>query len=139
MRLWHYALIPYLPRKQLLSQWRECCAIAKSIKEKGTPNHILVNKITEYWDSEFNAYADLVALEMEQRGYKVDERKFYQHRHDNNTKFEGIIFDHWHNDRYLRQCMSNLSEKYDCGGITATEWVELLNGYKRISGRTYQP
>lgn len=25
MRLWHKDLIPYLPRQQLLGQWRECC------------------------------------------------------------------------------------------------------------------
>jgi uncharacterized protein (TIGR02328 family) len=27
MRLWHYKLIPYLPRQQLLGQHRECCAL----------------------------------------------------------------------------------------------------------------
>ena len=27
MRLWHQALIPYLPRQQLLGQHRECCAL----------------------------------------------------------------------------------------------------------------
>ena len=35
MRLWHKDLIDSLPRKQLLGQWRECCAIIKNIKEKG--------------------------------------------------------------------------------------------------------
>ena len=45
MRLWHKDLIPALPRKQLLAQWRECCAIASNIAKKGTPNHILVNKV----------------------------------------------------------------------------------------------
>ena len=45
MRLWHKDLIPYLPRQQLLGQWRECCCIAKSIHDKGSPNHLLVNKI----------------------------------------------------------------------------------------------
>lgn len=28
MRLWHKDLIPALPRKQLLGQWRELCAIS---------------------------------------------------------------------------------------------------------------
>jgi len=50
LRLWSYQLLPYLPRQQLLSQWRECCCIAKSITEKGTPNHILVNKIKAHKD-----------------------------------------------------------------------------------------
>ena len=27
MRLWHQALIPHLPRQQLLGQHRECCAL----------------------------------------------------------------------------------------------------------------
>ena len=48
MRLWHKDLIPVLPRQQLLSQWRECCCIARNIVENGTPNHILVNKILDY-------------------------------------------------------------------------------------------
>ena len=29
MRLWHKDLLPFLPRQQLLSQLRECVAIAK--------------------------------------------------------------------------------------------------------------
>lgn len=48
MRLWHYKLISYLPRQQLIAQWRECCAIANNLASKGTLNHLLVNKITEY-------------------------------------------------------------------------------------------
>lgn len=43
MRLWHKELIPYLPRQQLIAQWRECCAIASNLASKGTPNHLLVN------------------------------------------------------------------------------------------------
>ena len=48
MRLWCKDLIPYLPKLQLLSQWRECCAICSNIANKGTSNHILVNKIMNY-------------------------------------------------------------------------------------------
>ena len=35
MRLWHYKLIPVLPRAQLVSQLRENVAIAKALYEKG--------------------------------------------------------------------------------------------------------
>ena len=56
MRLWHKDLIPYLPRQQLLGQWRECCAIARNIKEKGTPNHVLVNKVLDYPVRHFWSY-----------------------------------------------------------------------------------
>ena len=54
MRLWHKDLIDVLPNGQLLGQWRECCAIARNIKAKGTPNHLLVNKIMDYPDIDFN-------------------------------------------------------------------------------------
>lgn len=138
MRLWHYALVKSLPRQQLLSQWRECVCIAKSIHDKGTPNHILVNKIMDYPISEFNDYCNIVLAEMVGRGYKV--------RHDSIKKLEdytGFVvegdkeynhpFLYWHTLRYLNQCLSNLEEKYDCGGITEDEWNELCVGYYMIA------
>ena len=70
MRLWHKDLIDSLPRKQLLGQWRECCAIIKNIKEKGTPNHLLVNKIMDYDLKHFYTYGLYVFIETEHRDYK---------------------------------------------------------------------
>ena len=48
VRLWHKDLIQYLPRQQLLGQWREVCAIARNIAVNGTTNHVLVNKVLDY-------------------------------------------------------------------------------------------
>ena len=39
------------------------------------------------------------------------------------------IFNDWHNDRYLVQCLYNLQEKYDCGGISNEEWLVIANGF----------
>ena len=126
MRLWHKDLISYLPRQQLLGQWRECCLIAKNIKEKGTPNHILVNKIMDYSPQHFHDYTLLVYEEMKNRGYKCDWNKFSKwnignYQEDFYLPFEDIFF-YWHTHRYLKQCLYNLEEKYDCGGISDTEW-----------------
>ena len=127
MRLWHKDLISVLPRQQLLAQWRECCLIAKNIVEKGSPNHILVNKIMEYPMAHFYNYTEEVYLEMNERGYNVDFSKF-------NKYFECVpygcnswddMFKDWHNDRYFIQCYYNLQEKYDCGGITDEEWSKI--------------
>lgn len=63
MRLWHKDLIQILPKNQLLSQWRECCCIARNIAVNGTPNHILVNKIMDYGIAHFYSYTKLVYLE----------------------------------------------------------------------------
>ena len=126
MRLWHKDLIPVLPRQQLIGQWRECCLIAKQISEKGTPNHILVNKIMDYPIEHFWWYGNRIACEMECRGYKVDFAKFAKWL----TNPEDIVtrndlFKNWHNYRYLIQNFYNLEEKFDCGGISNDEWEEI--------------
>lgn len=71
MRLWHKDLIDVLPRQQLLSQWRECCCIAKNIADNGTPNHILVNKILEYSHCDFINYCCKIIKEMNNRKYLI--------------------------------------------------------------------
>ncbi len=131
MRLWHKDLIPYLPRQQLLAQWRELCAIAGSIAKKGTPNHLLVNKVLKYDIRCFINYSGIVIGEIKSRGYKINKNsyeRFLQNikaRMYNWTSPFDIgkeLYHGWHNDRYLRQCLFNLQEKYDCGGIPEEEW-----------------
>lgn len=137
MRLWHKDLIPYLPKLQLLSQWRECCAICSNWANKSTPNHILVNKVMNYPIHDFYYYSNLIVSEMLNRGYKVSN-KSYKNFHNNYIQIKGInennnksMFEGWHNERYLKQCLFNLQEKFDCGGIPKDEWkvIEDKFGY----------
>ena len=126
MRLWHKDLISVLPRQQLLSQWRECCCIARNISINGTPNHILVNKILDYPIIEFIIYTSKVHEEMTVRGYKCDWSKFMQWLNPSILEIPlEYIFKGWHNNRYLKQCLYNLQEKYDCGGISDKEWYRI--------------
>lgn len=124
MRIWHKDLIRVLPRKQLIGQWRECCLIAKNIAEKGTPNHLLVNRIMEYPLSHFYSYGMFVFSELEKRNYKVNISNFTKWFKPNMSEMFDIsyIFEDWHDIRYLAQCYYNLQEKYDCGGISDEEW-----------------
>ena len=129
MRLWHKDLIPYLPRQQLLGQWRECCLIAKNIAEKGTPNHVLVNKVMEYPKDHFYTYCKLITCEMTRRGYIMTvaaQRKIWRELWHYIP--DGDVFPGWHDDRYLAQCLANLQEKYDCGAVPEEDW-------KRITAR----
>lgn len=151
MRLWHYDLLDVLPRQQLCSQLRECVAIAKDIYEKGQPNHILVNKVKDYSLDHFKVYCSLVIDEMGKRGYKVskktkDKLNDYIKYYDLfvykkicgdvnvliNNEYEPL-FDtwenSWHDDRYLVQCLYNLEEKYDCGGMYQEDWDKIYNKY----------
>ena len=134
MRLWHKDLISVLPRQQLLSQWRECCCIARNIAVNGTPNHLLINKVLEYPKWHFMEYSLIVCMEMERRGYKVNRKNFFKWFdliEEKSIKYEikrERLFIGWHNERYFLQCYYNLQEKYDCGGITEEEW-KLIQWY----------
>ena len=143
MRIWHYKLIPVLPRQQLLGQWRECCAISKMILQEKECKHLLVSKVTEYPAWMWMFYQHLIEKEFEKRGYDIHKATLWSIC-DNTMKAEeeGYFADDdsfdfmmykddpfpgWHNDRYLRQCYFNLQEKYDCGGITDEEWSKIEN------------
>lgn len=132
MRLWHKDLITALPREQLVTQWRELSAIAGNLNTKGTPNHILVNKVCDYPRVHFISYAFWVRQEMTRRGYRTMDSvwdKIYCTREADYGEIEILpikdLFPGWHNDRYLEQCYFNLEEKYDCGGV-AQEWFEKI-------------
>ena len=131
MRLWHKDLIIALPQQQLLGQWRECCLIAKLIHDNGTPNHILVNKVLDYPMSHFCYYGRLVMIELVRRHYQVNSDKFDQwlRNSDGTVPYPyptyDELFENWHNERYLVQCIFNLQEKYDCGGISDEEWQRI--------------
>lgn len=121
MRLWHKDLIPYLPRQQLLGQWRELNSIYK-LQNK----HILINFVYEKNKLDLYAFSLLVLSEMKKRNYKVNSENFEKYfKKENNTKYtiiyENIYFEKM-NERYLLQCLYNLQEKYDCGGISKEEW-----------------
>lgn len=138
MRLWHKDLICVLPRQQLLGQWRELCAIMRSIEEKGTPNHMLVNQIMDYEPEHLHSYAALVIDEISRRGYRCNSAKFTSpYRRvcgspSHNVKVKDL-FDIWMSDRYLNQCYYNLQEKFDCGGISCEEWQRIETSYRKLT------
>lgn len=128
MRLWSKQIISVLPREQLVAQWRECSAIAGNIKLKGTPNHILVNKIMDYPLDHFISYAYYVRQEMINRGYKTMDsvwNKIVGLKPDWKLIFITNIYPYWMNITYLRICYWNLYEKYLCGGMSKEDWIKI--------------
>lgn len=105
MRLWHYKLIPYLPKSQIIAQWRELNSIFKK-----QDNHILINYIYDYPKSTLKTYSDLVLEEINKRGYKINKWDNYNDYFDN-IHTDGKYFKE-HNDEYLLICYYNLKEKY---------------------------
>ena len=149
MRLWHRDLIKYLPKQQLLGQWRELCLIAGLLANDHTPNHILVNPILDYPPEHFEAFCNLVIEEMNNHNLDINDtvlRKLqdnvrawrlylnedlpfdYVDRDWSMDLGEPIYFD-WHTNRYLKQCYYNLEEKYDRGGIPEDEWMRIFANF----------
>ena len=88
----------------------------------------------DYHLSHFEAYARLVHDEMEKRVYRVDWRRFeanfpfapYGFFSDWEKVPYDDLFSEWHGPRYLCQCLMNLQEKHDCGGIPDDEWDRIV-------------
>ena len=112
MHLWHYRLLPYLPKRQLLSQKRECDLIWKDIAKGKHTNHILINYIWEYEDykSELSKYYLLLRQEFIKRGCKFNSLIPITDVEESWKPFE-----RHHTQRYMWQCFYNLQEKWDRG------------------------
>jgi len=125
MRLWHKDMLAVLPREQLVAQWRELSAIAGNILTKGTPNHILVNKVMDYDLDHFIAYATLVRDEMSRRKYRTMDsvwKKIISVKPDYQPVSYNDLFADWMNYTYWMICYYNLKEKWMCGGISSEDW-----------------
>jgi len=125
MRLWDISMLPYLPREQLVSQWRECSAIASAIQKNGTPNHILVNFVTEYPYDHFISYCFYLREEMTSRGYRTMDsvwRKIIALKPNYVILHQTEIYPSKFSYMYKKICYYNLLEKYIRGGITPTDW-----------------
>lgn len=118
MRLWHYKLIPHLPRQQLLGQHRECCAM----RGKGWgKKHSTVDYVWAYSYQRLFLYHELVMLEMYKREYKVDPlwyNPLYRGKiigkDISEFTFVGNFYEMpypEHNDQYYQECIDNLKAK----------------------------
>lgn len=143
LRIWDARLLPYLPDLQFKGQLRELVAIARDWEEKGTTNHLLINRVMDYPKEELVTYFYRYCWEYKNRYGKFPIKK-------NIDYFESIapayrdssrpLFVGWHNDTYLNICMWNLYEKHLGVGksrVTDEEWARLCEGYKNITGKEF--
>ena len=130
MRLWHYKLIPVLPNKMLVAQWRECIAIKRQW-EKGTLKHRLVSYVMDYDKEYFLAYIFKVCEELSKRNINYQNKYLIEiEQFCNFPDIRDINYPE-HNNRYLKQCFYNLEEKADRGIISKEEFEKIIGlGYK---------
>ena len=125
MRLWHIDLIEFLPRSQLIAQWRELNSIFKK-----QDVHILINYIYSYSKKYLFYYTQKVVDEMRKRCYNIYSWDNYNtYFADLEPTTERLVFRE-HDDEYLKICYYNLREKYLRGqqDFTDDQW-RMLNGF----------
>ena len=111
MRIWHYKLIPFLPKSQLIAQWRELNSIFKK-----QDRHILINYVYKYPKENLMWYTELIIGEMDKRGFRINSlENLLNYFKDTDLIPMDNPFSEHHNERYLIQCFHNLQEKYDRG------------------------
>lgn len=117
MRLWHYLLIPRLPRQQLLGQHRECCALRGNGWGK---KHAIVDYVFTHDPSWLLLYHYRIMSEMYTRGYNYGVEWVSMH-------YRGKSCSPWedgqiqplhaaqgypeHDNEYLEECLDNLNKK----------------------------
>jgi uncharacterized protein (TIGR02328 family) len=127
MRLWHIDLIPYLPRQQLIAQWRELNSIfAKQ------DNHILINYIYKYDKSYLLNYTNRVMREMMERGYRINSTLNYTLYFKGTDGYQVNQRFAEHDFEYLTMCFWNLKEKFIRGqkDFTVQQWGKILFFYE---------
>lgn len=138
MRLWHYKLIPVLPKEMLVSQWRECIAIKRQW-EKGTLKHRLVSYVMDYLKDYFMNYVSDLICELEDRNIKYQEKYLDEIIDFCKCKplLSALLGYPEHNDQYLKQCYYNLEEKHDRGIISDEEWEPIERLYWQEEDKGY--
>ena len=116
MRLWHYELLPYLPKSQLIAQKRECDLMLKDYVNNKKTNHILINYAWQYNIAEMVGYYLILEKEFGKRNLKFNTKRLESILPLNPTQLVPLQpYQKHQNDRYLRQCFYNLQEKFDRG------------------------
>ena len=133
MRLWHYKLLPVLPDKFIIAEWRECIAIKRQW-EKGTLKHRLVSYVKNYNRNYFTVYVFSVISEMKKRNIKYQEKYWDEicWFNTDDVLITGVLHYPEHDDRYLKQCLYNLQEKYDRGIISEEEWKPIDKFWQHV-------
>ena len=145
MRLWNIDLLEYLPKSQLLAQWRELNSIFKK-----QDKHILINYVYNYDKKYLYMYSQKLLDVFIKRNYKVKSfdnfnNYFVDTKEKLNREFLqrgfGKSLKHYrfteHNNEYLTICYYNLKEKYLRGqkDFTKEIWEKLDSFYqKKIKG-----
>lgn len=141
MKLWHKNLIIYLPEVQLIEQWKDCYHILEVLLDKGTLDNVSVNEILNYPLTHFASYTYAVLVEIRKREYNLDANSLVLFINNlfklkdcfTHTCEEMEIYEGWHDDDYLKECLHSLEEQVTIGNISIKDWSIIYDRFKDIT------
>lgn len=139
MRFWHVDLLEFLPRQQLVNQWREVCQVAKNMALNGTTGNVLTERVMDYPPEHLQAYAEAVMNEMERQDFRCNPREFTKWQQvPESIELPEEVFPEWFTRRYLLQNLYELQELFDCKAFSAEEWMELDELMAEVLAEIYE-
>lgn len=144
MRLWSVDILKFLPDLQFKGQLSEMMLILRDWRDKGTTNHLLINKVMEYPKNDLVRYFLEYEIEYHKRYGKWLTKQWEEFKAFDDTPLDKRskgVFTGWHTKEYLRSNMANLYEKHVFGvgksRISDDEWTVLCSGYRKLTGEEY--
>nr|DAQ95515.1 MAG TPA: hypothetical protein [Caudoviricetes sp.] len=149
LNLWHYELLPYLPKHYFHQTSLVIRNAMEGLKkrteeQKGELTHGI---LSDYDDLDFILYVKkyVAAYKARSRYYSRWTQQLLLDISDFDMTFwpdDAKIFVNWHTKEYLRVCMAKLYEKYvwplGMSKVSDKEWKILADGYYKITGEKYK-
>ena len=127
MFMWHYKMIPFLPKNLLESQWNRCIGIAEDIGHIGEPRGEFVKPVVQYPIQQFRDYCNMLIVAMVHNHINVSGSQISKLDDCIGFEVETInlhrdIFKDWHNPEYLDICLLNLKSLAFQGVIPESDY-----------------
>lgn len=145
MRLWSPELLPYLPELQFKGQYRELVSIMHDWRDKGSTNHILINRVMMYPKEELVKYFMFYNKVYEERFRKKVSKEIWNefvdfgggNVYDIDANCHNIYHGWLDSPQYYKVQCYNLYEKHVFGvgksRITDYQWDTFVEGYKKVT------
>ena len=138
-KLWHYAIVPYLPLSHLLDLWTKMFLISQQLQEKeeGCDFAAQIEHVKRYKPTHFVRYIAIVKQEIENHKYRIYTQPYLQMLNNislaETVSFSdydpSALFAKWQNDIYLRECLYMLENDYVDDFITDKEWEKIIERF----------
>ena len=133
----HFIVYCQLVEKEFIKRDYKIGTNALETLDKNINFSILKEKINYSYNNDYNLYDFSQNFVKNNKLFSINNIEYIIVKNNiqdinNIIETNQILFENWHNERYLRQCLYSFQEKYDCNGISEETWLKIYNKFKYI-------